>query len=82
MNPPKGGYGRIGDKAVLDEKISECEGHDFQIATTTGGNDIDTVIIEDDGEQVIRALHTGSGDYIIMYNPEYYPKPELPEVTT
>ena len=39
------------------------------------------IVIEDEGEQVIRAIHKGQGVYLIMYNPEYYPKPELPEVT-
>jgi hypothetical protein len=88
MKPPKGLYGRLGDKTVLDEKISECERQHwgnhgpFQIDIELGPDgETDTVVIEDGGETVIRAIHKGQGVYLIMYNPEYYPKPELSEVT-
>jgi len=76
MNPPKGLYARIGNKAVLDEKISECEGHDFSVASTSFDSSLDSVVIDDGGEMVLRALNTGAGEFMIMYNPAYYPKPE------
>tara|TARA_R110002020_G_scaffold265840_2_gene480648 strand:+ start:1860 stop:2093 length:234 start_codon:yes stop_codon:yes gene_type:complete len=77
MSVPKGLYGRLGDMTVLEEKISECENHGLQVEIGLGpSKETDTVVIEDEGETVIRAIHKGDGVYIVMYNPEYYPKPE------
>jgi len=76
---PKGLYGRLGNMDALAEKISECEEVGLQIEIGLGPDkETDTVVIEDEGETVIRAIHKGEGVYIIMYNPEYYPKPAIP----
>jgi len=67
-------YGRLGRLADVEKKINECKKVGYDVKINSYGRSIDTVIVKDEGESVFRAIHKGDGVYIVIYNPDYYPK--------
>ena len=68
-------YERRGFASTLEEKIEECR--KAGMVDIKRDDEAGTASVNDlDGTKVIRALAKGTGIWLIMYNPKYFPKPK------
>lgn len=80
MNTPHSMYGRLGTQRDVDAKIDDA----MKIAKSNADyhEDFIQVVIERDTVQItvncelaLRAIKRAPDQWLVMYNPEYYPKP-------
>ena len=64
-------FGRIGRWADVKARMKEAQANG---ATVTRDKDAATVIAEWNGETLFRALGKGDGVWLVLYNPNFYPK--------